>query len=297
MLASGPIGVKAEQILEYGRLASAVITKSISLEPSEGSPQPRIARIDHDGLINYEGGPNPGIVEFAKTIRAVKPQMECPLIGSLSPRTLRMSGAMERLAEQFEEAGADALELDFKYLLDEKELRVDFSLGQLADVLARLRARVRVPLIAKLAFGSMDIAELARAAEASGASAISAINTIFPAMKISVRRRRPVLAVTYGGLSGAPIRPLAVAAVYRIASAVRIPVIGVGGIMTGEDALEFLMAGACALQVFSVAFQEGPGAFPRIVEELRRAMGRTGFAAVREAIGVAQKAAGESELP
>ncbi|MFQ5849976.1 MAG: nitronate monooxygenase [Candidatus Binatia bacterium] len=290
MLGSGPLGVRADQLLKFGHVASAVITKSISLQPSVGSPQPRIARINHEGMLNYEGGPNPGIEEFSRIIKQVKPDMECPLIGSLSPRTLRLTTGMEELAARFEEAGADAIELDFKYLYDQKQFRTDFQLRQISGVLTRLRQAVRIPLIAKLAHGVTDITDLAKTAEDAGASAISGINTVFPAMKISLRRRAPILSMKYGGLSGAPIRPLAVASVFRIASAVQVPVIGIGGIMTGEDVLEFLLAGACAVQIFTVAMVKEEKAFTQIVGELQSCMEQHHIPSVRESVGVAQTA-------
>jgi dihydroorotate dehydrogenase (NAD+) catalytic subunit len=289
MLGSGPLGARADRLLEYSQVAGAVITKSISLEPSQGNPAPRIIRIDHDGMINCEGGLNPGIKGFSQTLLHIKGELRCPLIGSVSPRTLRHGTGMEEVVSRFEEAGADAIEINFKYLYDEKELRTDFSLKQMREVLTRIRGRVRIPLIAKLAYGASDVAILAKAAEDAGASAISAINSVFPAMKINLRKRRPMLSMLFGGLSGAPIRPLAVAAVYRIASAVGIPVIGVGGIMTGEDVVEFLLAGASAVQVYTLAMVEGTEGLSRILRELVAYMEENHINSVREIIGAAQE--------
>lgn len=288
VLGSGPLGARADKLLEYSRVAGAVITKSISLQPSKGSPHPRIVRIDHDGVINNEGGLNPGIEEFGRAIRQVRPEMGCPLIGSLSPRSLRFTTGMEEVAMKFEEAGADAIELNFKYLYDEIDFRTDFSLKQIADILTRIRRTVQIPLIAKLAYGAMDVGVLAKAAEEAGASAVSAINSVFPAMKINVKKRAPTLSMKYGGLSGAPIRPLAVAAVYRIASAARIPIIGIGGVMTGEDVVEFLLAGASAVQIYTVVMMEGIEAFFRIVRELESFMEENSIRSIREIIGAAQ---------
>src|SRR5262245_9387668 len=118
MLGSGPVGVRAEDLIAFGQVAGAIVTKSISAMPSRGSPQPRIVKIDRDGMINYEGGPNPGIDAFAATIREVRPQIPCPIIGSVSPRTLTVASGIERVAEAFLNAGADGIELDFKYLHD-----------------------------------------------------------------------------------------------------------------------------------------------------------------------------------
>ncbi|MBI4183683.1 MAG: hypothetical protein HY521_06775 [Proteobacteria bacterium] len=290
MLGSGPLGVTGEQLVGFGQVAGAVVTKSISERPSAGSPQPRIVSIDHDGMLNYEGGPNPGIEAFARIMREAKPRMRCPLIGSMSARTLRLQKGMERLAARFEEAGADAIELDFKYLYDKGSARTDFTRQQIDEAIGGLKKVVSLPLIAKLAFGPTEIALVAKAAEEAGAAAVTAINTVFPGMKINVRRRAPVLSMHFGGLSGAPVRPLAVAAVFQIAKEIRIPVIGCGGIMTGEDVLEFFLAGASAVQIFTVAMAEKEAAFTRIVGELEAACEKYGIARLADVVGAAQNA-------
>ncbi len=289
MLGSGPLGAKAQHLLTYSRVAGAVVTKSISAEASDGNPHPRIIRIDHDGMINSEGGANPGIRRFKEALRRIKPDLQCPVIGSLSPRTMRFEKGIEEVATGFEEAGCEAIELDFKYLHDEEGLRTDFTTRQIVDVLGRLKKVVNLPLIAKFAYGATDIGVLAKAAEGSGAAAVTAINSVFPAMKIDLQKRAPALSVKYGGLSGAPIRSLGIASVYRIAQAVRIPVIGIGGIMTGENVIEFLLAGAKAVQVYTVVMTEGVKGFSRILEELKSAMVRYGFHSVGEIVGAAQK--------
>ena len=289
ILGSGLLGAQADKLLEFSKVAGAVITKSISLLPEQGSPPPRIARIDREGMINSEGGMNPGIEAFSRTLQQIKSSLGCPLIGSLSPRTLRFDKGMEEVAVTFEENGAEAIELNFKYLYDEQELRTDFSTKQITEILTRLRRVVHIPLIAKLTYGGMDAAVLARAAEDAGAAAVSAINSVFPAMKIDIKKRAPVLPVKFGGLSGPSIRPLAVATVYRIASAVKIPTIGIGGIMSGEDVIEFLLAGACAVQIYTIALREGPGAFSRILGGLESFMDDNGIGSLREVIGGAHE--------
>jgi dihydroorotate dehydrogenase (NAD+) catalytic subunit len=288
MLGSGPLGAKAQHLLAYSRVAGAVVTKSISAVASKGNPHPRIIKIDHAGMLNCEGGANPGIGEFKKTLRRIRPDLGCPIIGSLSPRTLRFAKGIEEVAAGFEKAGCEAIELNFKYLYDDERLRTDFTIQQIVDVVGRLKKVVAIPLIAKLAYGPTDMAVLAKAAEGAGASAIAAINSVFPAMNIDLKKRAPALSMKYGGLSGAPIRPLAVASVYRIVQTVSIPVIGIGGIMTGGDVIEFLLAGARAVQVYTVVMMEGTKGFSRILEELESAMVRYGFHSVGEIIGAAQ---------
>lgn len=285
MLGSGPISIRPADLLAFGEVASAIVTKSISVKPSRGSPKPRIAKSDHDGMLNYEGGPNPGIDAVEEILKEVCPKIPCPIIGSVSPRTLTHPSGIERVIEQFVRGGARGIELDFKYLYDQAQGRADFRPDAMAAVIRRVRSVADVPVIAKLAYGAIDLADLAHAAEDGGAAAISAINTVFPAMRISLRTRRPLLSMNYGGLSGAPIRPLAVAAIYRLREATRLPLIGIGGVYTGEDVVEFLLAGANAVQVYTAAQLKGPAVFPRIRAELEEVLARMGAASVSELVG------------
>jgi dihydroorotate dehydrogenase subfamily 1 len=287
MLGSGPVGVRADDLMVYGKVASAIITKSISAKPSPGSPQPRIAKIDRDGMINYEGGPNPGIDAFAETLKQVCPAVPCPIIGSISPRTLTHSSGLEQMVEKFVQAGVRAIELDFKYLYDQAKGRQDFRADSMSSVLKRVRGVANTPAIAKLAYGSIDLADLAKAAEDGGASAISAINTVFPAMRISLRSRRPLLSMNYGGLSGGPIRPLAVAAIFALREATKLPLIGIGGVTTPEDVVEFVLAGATAVQVYTAAQIQGPSVFPMLRSGLTELLGSMKVSSITELIGAA----------
>lgn len=295
MLGSGPIGVRADDLIAFGEVAGAIITKSISAKPSRGSPQPRIVKIDRDGMINYEGGPNPGIDAFAETLREVRPKISCPIIGSISPRTLTHAMAIENVTEKFIEAGADGIELDFKYIYDQKKGKAEFQPDNMAAVIRRVRAVSDVPIIAKLAFGSIPLDELAKAAEDGGATAISAINTVFPAMRISLRSRRPTLSMDYGGLSGAPIRPLAIAAIYRLRQATNLPLIGVGGIVEAEDAAEFFLAGANAVQVYTTAQIRGPTIFPKLASGLLDVLAGMKAASLAEIIGAAHTSSARNQ--
>jgi dihydroorotate dehydrogenase subfamily 1 len=291
MLGSGPTGVRAEDLIAYGKVAGAIITKSISSKPSRGSPQPRIVKIDRDGMINYEGGPNPGINAFAATLREVRSQIACPIIGSIPPRTLTHSTGIESVTEQFVAAGANAIELDFKYIYDEQKGKAEFQPESMASVVRRVRNAADVPIIAKLAFGSIPLDALARAAEDGGATAISAINTIFPAMRISLRSRRPMLSMQYGGLSGAPIRSLAVSAIFRLRQATNLPLIGIGGIVDAADAAEFFLAGANAVQVYTAAQIRGPEIFDALATNMPAVLAEMGTTSLTEIVGAAHRAA------
>src|SRR5262245_59292730 len=150
MLGSGPIGIRADDLLAFGQVASAVVTKSISVKPSPGSPQPRIVKIDREGMLNYEGGPNPGIDAVAETLREVCPSIPCPIIGSISPRTLTYSTGLEDMVEKFVGAGARGVELDFKYLYDQAKGRSDFQAGNMASVIKRVPTVAHTPVRSNL---------------------------------------------------------------------------------------------------------------------------------------------------
>ncbi|HEX6008107.1 MAG TPA: hypothetical protein VFY80_09100 [Burkholderiales bacterium] len=287
MLGSGPIAVRAVDLLAFGQVASAIVTKSISAMASRGSPKPRIAKSDRDGMLNYEGGPNPGIDAFCATLQEVIPQVSCPIIGSISARTLAHGSGTEHVVEKFANAGVRAIELDFKYLYDQATGRSDFRPQDMSSIIARVRAVARVPVIAKLAYGPIELGDLAKAAEDGGAAAISAINTVFPAMRISVRTRRPLLSMNYGGLSGAPIRPLAIAAIFRLYEVTNLPLIGIGGVNAAEDVVEFVMAGAGAVQVYTAAQLGGPEVFPRLRADLARLLDSMGVSCLSELRGAA----------
>lgn len=290
ILGSGPIGVRGDDLIAYGQVAAAIVTKSISAKPSRGSPQPRIVKIDRDGMINYEGGPNPGIDAFCATLAKVRSAIPCPIIGSISPRTLTYPKELEHMVEKFIAAGCDGIELDFKYLYDQAQGKLEFRPENMISVLRRACAVTDKAVIAKLAFGSIPLNDLAKAAEDGGAAAISAINTVFPAMRIGLRSRRPMLSMDYGGLSGAPIRALAVAAIYRLRQATTLPLIGIGEIVTAEDAAEFLLAGANAVQVYTTAQIRGPGIFTELANDLDHLLDEMEVAHLADIIGAAHKA-------
>lgn len=287
MVGSGPIAVRAVDLLAFGQVASAIVTKSISAMPSRGSPKPRIAKSDRDGMINYEGGPNPGIDAFSATLREVIPAIPCPIIGSISARTLAYASGLEHVVEKFANAGVRAIELDFKYLYDKAQGRSDFRPQNMSSIIARVRAVADTPVIAKLAYGPIELADLARAAEDGGAAAISAINTVFPAMRISLRTRRSALSMNYGGLSGAPIRPLAIAAIFRLYEVTKLPLIGIGGVTAAEDVVEFVLAGATAVQVYTAAQLGGPGVFLKLRAELTQLLDGLGVSSISKLRGAA----------
>lgn len=281
VLASGPLGRDARSMRRFAGVAGALVTKSVTRLPQEGNPPPRVARVGEWAFVNWEDLPNPGCEAMAAAIREVKASgATCPIIGSIGP--LKSPEEQRDIACILEEAGADALELNFKWA-------AGFADNLLARVVQAVKGAVSIPVIVKLAPFVGDIVENARAAEDAGADALTAINSVFPAMQIDVRRQRPTLSTGFGGLSGRPILPLAVAAIYRLYQAVRIPILGSGGVVTGEDALQMILAGAQAVQICTAPMVEGPAAFTRIQRELENLVQELGLGSPEACVGLAHR--------
>lgn len=287
MLGSGPLGVRAKDLLEFGRVAGGIVTKSITPEPCVGSPTPRIVKVDQDAMLNYEGNPNPGIDNFSATLREVIPSIPCPVIGSIAPDALREKNTLEYMVEKFVGAGVKGIELDYKYLYKESVGLTHFEPKELAKICARVRSVAKVVLVVKLAVGFIPLPDLAKAAEDGGADAISAINTLFPAMRIQLRSRRPTLSTKHGGLSGRPIRTMAIAAIYQLRQLTKLPLIGIGGAKTAEDVVELFLAGASAVQVYTAAQLEGPKVFTELRRELPALLEKLKVPSVSSLIGAA----------
>jgi len=296
ILGSGPLGRNAKGLIKHGRHAGAVVGKSITFLPREGNPHPRIVSLGDLGLINWENLPNLGYERFSEELRTARKQCDCPIIASLGPSS--NLAELKTIALAFEEAGADALELDLKWGFDPATGTTGydptaeakgFQRDSILEVVSTLKKTVSIPLIAKLVAFAGDIVDSALAAEEAGANAVTAINSVFPSMKIDVRKQKPALWSRFGGLSGKSILPIAVACVYRIYEAVHIPIIGCGGVASGEDALEMIMAGADAVQICTVAMSEGPSAFKRINDELNALVKDLGFDSIEECRGLAHR--------
>lgn len=294
ILASGPPGRNAKSLIRYGRYAGAVVGKSVTFLPRKGNPPPRIANLGPFGLINWENLPNLGYQRFCEELRIAKEGCDCPVIASLGPS--KDIGELEIMASALEGAGADALELDFKWGYDPQTGKTQYEseagtigLGSafIFEIVSALKKRVTIPIVAKLATFVGNLVESAQAAESARADALTAINSVFPAMKISLKRQKPALSSLFGGLSGKSIHPLAVAAVYRLYEAVEIPIMGCGGVTSGEDALEMIMAGAEAVQICTVAMAEGPSAFQGIANELQNLIEEMGLGSVEKCCGLA----------
>ncbi|MCM1125200.1 MAG: dihydroorotate dehydrogenase [Lachnospiraceae bacterium] len=281
LTASGTFGSGMEysDFVDLNRLGG-VVTKGVANVPWEGNPTPRVAET-YGGMLNAIGLQNPGIEVFLERDLPFLEQFDTVKIVNVCGKSVEdYLEVVERLGD----ASVDMLEINVS-CPNVKEGAIAF--GQKADCLyditSRIKKAAKQPIIMKLSPNVTDIAEMAKAAEAAGADAVSLINTL-TGMKIDVHRRTFALANKTGGLSGPAIKPVAVRMVYQTAQAVKIPVIGMGGIATAEDAVEFLLAGASAVAVGAMNFVN-PYATVEIAEGIEAYMRQYGVEDVRELIG------------
>jgi len=281
MTASGTFGSGAEygEFIDLNRLG-AVVTKGVANVPWAGNPTPRIAEVC-GGMLNAIGLQNPGIDVFVKRDIPFLQQYNTRIVVNVCGKTTEdYLEVVERLGEE----PVDFLEINIS-CPNVKEGGIAFGQDPKAvEAITRaIRERAKQPVIMKLSPNVTDIGEMARAAEAGGADAISLINTL-TGMKIDIKRRCFVLANKTGGMSGPAIKPIAVRMVYQAACAVKLPIIGMGGIATAEDALEFIMAGATAVSVGTANFFN-PYATVEIVEGIEKYMQENGVTDMTELIG------------
>jgi dihydroorotate dehydrogenase (NAD+) catalytic subunit len=287
LLASGVWGESGESLAgAWAAGAGGVVTKSIGSAPRVGYPNPTVEVYERWGLLNAMGLPNPGIDAYPKEI-ALARQQGALVIGSVFGGTPE---EFAHLAARIAETGVAAVELNLSCPHAEGfGTEVGSDPDEVEAIVRAVVAAVRLPVIAKITPNAASPADLAAAAERGGAAAISAINTL-RAIAIDPTLRRPVLAHGLGGLSGPAIKPVALACVWQIFERVRIPIIGIGGVQSGTDALEFLLAGARAVQVGTAVTFEGVQVFGRLVSELTAALDALGYARTEDAVGAAHTA-------
>lgn len=284
MTASGTFGSGMEysDFVDLNRLG-AVVTKGVANVPWPGNPTPRIAEV-YGGMLNAIGLQNPGIDVFTKRDIPFLQQYDTKVIVNVCGRSVEdYLEVVERLGDE----PVDMLEINVS-CPNVKEGAIAFGQDAdcLYDITSQIRKKAVQPVIMKLSPNVTDIAEMAKAAEAAGADAVSLINTI-TGMKIDIHRKKFVLANKTGGMSGPAIKPVAVRMVYQAAQAVKIPIIGMGGIASAEDAVEFLLAGASAVAVGAMNFVN-PCATVEIIEGIESYMKQYGIEDVRELIGAVQ---------
>jgi len=261
--------------------AGAIVTKSVGMEPRPGHPNPCVAETPC-GLLNAMGLPNPGMEAYAEEIRAALVG-GVPVIASIYGSSPREFGELACMAR---DAGASAVELN---LSCPHAKGLGLEMGQdpvLGGDIVKACKTSGIPVFPKLSPHVNNLGDMAKAFQDAGAAGIVAINTL-RGMAIDVEARMPVLGNSTGGLSGPAVKPVGLRVVYELYTHTNLPVIGVGGITSGRDALEYIMAGASAVQVGTAVLQRGPGACGDIARELEELMGSMGLERLHEAVGIA----------
>jgi dihydroorotate dehydrogenase (NAD+) catalytic subunit len=250
LVASGTFGYGFDAPQVDRAVLGAIVTKGTTLRPRDGNAPNRIAETP-SGMLNAIGLQNPGVDHVARVYAPVWASWDLPVIVNVAGDSIDEYVAVARRLEGV--PGVAGLELNISCPNVADGLQFGVAPDLAAELTSAVRAETGLPLIVKLTPNVTDIVAVARAVEDAGADAVSAINT-YVGMAIDVRRRRSVLSRGSGGLSGPAIKPLALHAVWQVAAAVHIPVIGIGGITTAGDALEFLLAGAAAVQLGTVNY-------------------------------------------
>jgi len=284
MLASGILGISLDVFNRlYASGAGAVVTKSLSTAPWEGYPNPTIFSVKGGGWINAVGLSNPGASNFAKMI---EPNQDVSIIVSLVGS---VPDDFKTMIKEFENCKIKAYELNLSCPHVAKVgLEVGDDPGLVKEIVSTVRKATNVPTIAKVGLGTSNYLNTVSTAIDSGIDAITAINTV-RAMAIDVETKRPILSNKYGGLSGTPIKPIALRCVYEISSKYDIPIIGCGGISTWEDAVEFFLAGASGVQLGSAIGDNWIGVFDDINKGILDYMKRKNYSTIKEMIGLAKK--------
>ncbi|HWQ73580.1 MAG TPA: dihydroorotate dehydrogenase [Desulfitobacteriaceae bacterium] len=286
LTSSGTYGF-GDEYQEYcpAEALGAITVKGITPEPRLGNPLPRITETPA-GMLNAVGLENPGLEEFLRSYVPRLQKLPTAVIVNISGFSVEDYSLMARLIRS--DSGMAALEVNIS-CPNVKHGGMHFGTDPRSaeQVIAAVKKETDLPVIAKLSPNVTDIAEMARAVADGGADAVSLINTLL-GMSIDIDKRRPTLANTFGGLSGPAVRPLAVRMVWQAAQAVKIPVIGMGGITTWQDAVEFLLAGASAVSIGTGNFVN-PQAPLDILAGIEQYCLKYGFAASRDLVGLAQK--------
>ncbi len=286
MTASGTFGYGTEysHLFDIQQLG-AIVCKGTTLEPRDGNPQPRLAETAC-GVLNSIGLQNIGVNALIKEKAPIWASWRVPVIVNIAGETI---DDYAQLASKLDGvAGISAIEVNIS-CPNIKAGGAEFGANpeSAAKVTAAVKAATSRPILVKLTPNTSDIAEVAMAVAEAGADAISLINTL-KGMAIDITQRKPLLGNITGGLSGPAIKPVALHMVYEVAGVVKVPVIGCGGITTASDAIEFIMAGASAIQVGTASFTNPRAPFD-VLEGLEQFMGKEGIEDITELIGVAQR--------
>ena len=282
MPASGTFSEELAEIFDLD-LLGAHVTKTITREKRSGNPTPRVCEVQ-GSMLNSIGIPSKGLEAFKANVIPFYQRYNAPLVVSISAGS---ADEFARLCADISVPGVAAIEVNISCPNIEEDGKA-FAMRPSSTemVMRKMRAATDLPLWAKLTPNTGETTEVAKAAEAAGADALVVCNTLL-AMSIDIKTRRPKLGNLMGGLSGPAFKPIALRMAYQCAKSVSIPVIGCGGISTVEDAIEYLIAGAAAVQVGTATFIE-PAIMARMIEDLKRYLSAQGLNSVRQLIGSVQ---------
>lgn len=287
MLASGVLGYTGDslQMIEE-KGAGAVVTKSVGTEARVGYPNPTVVQ-SKCGLINAVGLPNPGIIDYVEEITYAKKVLKVPLIVSVFGYTAEEYALV---AQKAAAAGADAVELNVSCPhVKDTGSEIGQNPRRLEEVVCKVKDAVKKPVIVKLSPNVTDIVSSAKTAEKAGADALTVVNTL-RALAIDVETQMPILSNVRGGLSGPAVKPVALRCVFEVFEAVKVPIIGCGGVTDWRDAVEFLLAGASAVQVGSAVALDEPAVFQSINRGVTNYLKRKVYRSVKEIVGLSHQA-------
>ncbi len=285
MLAAGILGSTAASMNWVSRSgAGAVVTKSFGLEPNKGYPNPTTVEVT-GGIINAIGLSNPGVDAFIGELEKI--ERSTPTIASIYGSSRE---DFARLAAKIENY-ADLIELNVSCPHAQKGCGA--SIGEdpnfTGDIVKAVKKTTDIPVIVKLTPNVTDIVEIARSAEKAGCDGLTLINSLGPGLKIDIETANPILSNKFGGMSGPAIKPIALRCVYDTYDAVKIPIIGVGGIADYRDVIEFLFAGALCVQIGTAIMFKGPSIFKEINLGIEKFMLEKDYKSINEMVGNAHK--------
>jgi dihydroorotate dehydrogenase (NAD+) catalytic subunit len=287
ILASGILGVTKASLVNVARNgAGAVTIKSISREPRKGHNNPIIITYEA-GMLNAVGYSNPGLEEAKKEFVRLR-EVGVPVIASIigtKPEDF------EYMARNFlgREFAAVELPLSCPHTPGFGTLAGQGTPEATYEITRAVKKSTKLPVFVKISPNTQEIGNVARAAQKAGADAITAVNTLGPGMVIDLKTSQPILDFKVGGVSGPALRPIAVRCVFDVFESVRIPIIGVGGVTNGSDAIEMLMAGASAVGIGSAVYYRGVDVFRKIDQEIQDFMDKNGYRNIKQLVGVAHE--------
>jgi dihydroorotate dehydrogenase (NAD+) catalytic subunit len=286
VLASGILGISKKMMLSVAKAgAGAVTTKSITIKPREGHKNPVLIQTTNETFLNAVGYSNPGLEETKKEFKDLG-DFPVPIIGSLVGCDAE---EFAYLAENVKGIGFKAIEI---VLSCPHTPGFGLLVGQgtpeaTEEITSAVRKKTKLPLFVKVSPNTMCLGDVVKAAEKAGADGITAVNTLGPGMAIDIETAKPILDFKVGGMSGPAIRPIAIRCVYDIYESVKIPIIGVGGITNGKDAIEMMMAGATVVGIGTGIYYHELDIFKKVCDEMSEFMKSHGYSRLKEIVGVA----------